>query len=144
MKRVAILAFLAAVVLPASAHAVPRGEAKLTVNGKAVTVDYGRPGLAGRDMIGQAKVGDVWRLGADSPTSLKTEAELSFGDKQVAAGQYVLRARREADDKWTLLVVKDGANVAEVPLTPATLKDSVEIVTIELREAKDGGKLVIS
>ena len=80
LQRKAVLAFvLAAAATPALAHGAPRGEAKATVAGKAVSIDYGRPSLAGRDMLGKAEVGKAWRMGADGPTTLKTDADLTFG-----------------------------------------------------------------
>lgn len=145
LKRTLIATLLVAgVAAPAFVQAAPRGTAKLAVAGKTVSVDYGQPSLAGRDMLGKAKAGDEWRLGADSPTALKTDAELDFGGKKVAKGEYILRARRDADDKWTLLVRKGEEVVAEVPLTASTLKESVETLDIALKEAKGGGELVIS
>ena len=41
-----------------------RGAAELKLHGKAVSVDYGRPALKGRqveDMLGQLPAGEVWR-----------------------------------------------------------------------------------
>jgi hypothetical protein len=136
--------FVAGLVAPAVALAASRGEASLVAGGKTITVDYGKPSLAGRDMLAKAQVGDEWRLGADSPTSLKTDAALDFGGKAVAKGQYVLRARRDAEDKWTLLVRQGETIVAEVPLVTTELKDSVETLRIVLNEAKGGGELVIT
>ena len=46
---------------------------QVTLAGKSVSIDYGRPSLAGRDMIAQLQPGQSWRMGADSPTSLKSE-----------------------------------------------------------------------
>lgn len=145
LKRTLIATWLVAgLAAPALVDAATRGEAKLVVGGKTITVEYGQPSLAGRDMLAKAKVGDVWRLGADSPTSLNTEADLDFGGKRVAKGQYILRARRDADDKWTLLVRKGDETLAEVPLVTATVKESVETLAVALKEAKGGGELVIS
>lgn len=145
LKRTLIATlFVAGLAAPAVVQAATRGEAKLAIAGKTVTVDYGQPSLAGRDMLGKAKIGDEWRLGADSPTSLNTEADLDFGGKAVAKGQYILRARRDADEKWTLLVRKGDETLVEVPLTSTVLKDSVETLNIALKQAKGGGELVIS
>jgi hypothetical protein len=143
LKRV-LLATLTVAAVATTAAAAERGTASLTVAGKAISVDYGRPSLAGRDMLGKATVGAEWRLGADSPTSLNTAADLDFGGKAVAKGQYVLRARRDGEASWTLLVRKGEQAVAEVPLASSMLKDSVEMLTIDLKPASGGGELVIS
>jgi hypothetical protein len=148
MKRVALVAVLAALaVTPAFAHAADRGEAKATVLGKAVVIDYGRPVLKGRDMLAQAEVGKPWRLGADAATTLKTDADLSFGGVLVPKGTYVLTATKVAADKWVLTAASNDADkktVAEVPLTPATLPAEVEQFTIGLTSDKDKGEIALS
>lgn len=125
---------------PAAAAAADRGEAKLTLAGKNVVVEYGRPSLRGRDMLGQAAVGQVWRMGSNAATSLKTEADLSFGAASVPKGTYVLTAKKAAEDKWTLLISQNDKVVQEVPLAGAKLEQSVETFTIELRGEKNAGE----
>jgi Protein of unknown function (DUF2911) len=144
IKRLAFLAVALASALPALAHAVERGEAKATVAGKKVIIDYGRPSLKGRDMLAQAEVGKSWRMGADAATTLKTEADLKFGEVAVPKGDYVLKATKLAADKWELNFSKeDGASVAAVPLTPQKLSDSVETFTIELTGGEAAGEFVM-
>jgi hypothetical protein len=141
LKRLAILAAGLLAAAPVFAQN-PRGEAKATVAGKAVQIEYGRPSLKRRDMLGQAQVGQAWRLGADSPTSLKTDADLAFGAVAVPKGEYVLRATKVADDQWQLNVEgKDGKKVADVPLASSKLDASVEQFTIDLAGEKDKGQL---
>lgn len=117
----------------------PRGETRVTLAGKPIVVDYGRPGLKGRDMLGKAAVGDEWRMGADSATTLKTPVTLTFGAKVVPPGDYVLRARKASETDWTLKFEQDGKAVAEVPLTSTALDRSVELFTIDLAEEKGEG-----
>jgi len=129
----ALAALVAVVAVPAFAQN-PRGEAKAMVAGKAVSIDYGRPSLKGRDMLAQATVGTAWRMGADAATKLKTDADLMFGEAAVPKGEYTLTATKTAADKWQLNV--NGADqkaVAEIPLTAEPVKDSVEMFTIELK-----------
>lgn len=145
MKRIAFAAAVVAMTVPALAQN-PRGEAKATVAGKAVAIDYGRPSLKGRDMLGQAQIGQAWRMGADAATTLTTDADLAFGAASVPKGEYVLTANKLAADKWQLNVLSktDRLKVAEVPLTLGKLAQSVEIFTIDLKGEKDKRELVLS
>ncbi len=147
MKQFVLITALAAVAAtPAFAHAADRGEAKATVAGKAVVIDYGRPVLKGRDMLAQAEVGKPWRLGADAATTLKTDADLSFGGVAVPKGTYVLTATKVAPDKWVLTAATNDADkkkVAEVPLTPGALPSEVEQFTIDLTGDKDKGEIAL-
>ncbi len=143
LKRIALAALAVAVAAPLFAQANPRGEAKAVVAGKAVSIDYGRPSLKGRDMLGQAQVGQAWRMGADTATSLKTDADLSFGAVAVPKGEYILTATKVATDQWHLNVLAkaDRAKVADIPLAPGKLDASVEVFTVALKGDKDKGEL---
>jgi hypothetical protein len=143
LKRIALAALAVMVAGPAFAQSNPRGEAKAMVAGKAVSIDYGRPGLKGRDMLGQAQVGQAWRMGADAATSLKTDADLSFGSVTVPKGEYILTATKVAADQWHLNVLAkaDRAKIADVPLVPGKLDASVELFTVALKGEKDKGEL---
>ncbi len=142
LKRFALATGVLVLTVPCFAQN-PRGDAKATVAGKQVSIDYGRPSLKGRDMLGQAQVGQPWRMGADAPTTLKTEAELSFGAVQVPKGEYVLTATKLEAGKWQIDVhTKDRSKtVAELPLASATLPESVEEFTIDLKGEGDKGEL---
>jgi hypothetical protein len=148
MKRFVLVAAIAVLAAtPVFAHAADRGEAKAMVSGKAVVIDYGRPVLKGRDMLAQAEVGKPWRMGADAATTLKTDADLSFGGVALPKGTYVLTATRMAADKWVLTAAtNDDARkkVAEVALTPAALPAEVEQFTIDVKGDKDKGELSLS
>jgi hypothetical protein len=146
LKRASLLACAVALAgAPAAwAQANPRGEAKAMIAGKSVTIDYGRPSLKGRDMLGQAQVGTPWRMGADASTTLKTDADLAFGSAKVPKGNYLLTATKAAPDQWVLNVAgADRSKVADVPLTLAVGTESIELFTIELTADKGKGKLVM-
>lgn len=148
MKRRSVLvSVLALVAIPALAHAAPRGEAKATVAGKVVSIDYGRPSLQGRDMLGRATPGEAWRMGADAATVLTTAADLSFGSSVVPKGSYTLTATKDDKGAWTLNVRdKDDKTkvLANAPLTQSAVKESVEMFTIELKGDKDKGTLTMT
>jgi DUF2911 family protein len=133
-----------AMVPAARAQMNPRGEASVTLAGKPIVVDYGRPALKGRDMLAKAEVGQEWRMGADSPTTLKTPVTLAFGSTAVAPGEYVLKAKKVSDTEWTLKLEKDDKTAAEIPLKVSPLEATVELFTIDLAEDKGAGVFKMS
>lgn len=146
MKKLAAL-LTAGLAISASsllAQANPRGEAKLTLAGMSIAIEYGRPSLKGRDMLGQAPVGQPWRMGADRATTLKTDADLSFGSTVVPKGEYTLTAMKLDADKWQLIVADKEKRVAEIPLTASKPKESVETFTIELSGEQGEGVFSMS
>lgn len=145
----ALLLGLAALAL---AHN-PRGKAEVTISGKKVTIDYGRPSLKGRDMLGQAAPGMVWRLGSEDATTVVTEGQLFFGAmhggpaQMIEPGSYSLFAMK-TEDGWRLLVNSEtgqsglahdpAKDLLGVPLQVETVADSAEMFTITLASAGDG------
>jgi hypothetical protein len=146
LKRMALAAVAVCVAAPVFAQGNPRGEAKAMVSGKAVAIDYGRPSLKGRDMLGQAQVGQAWRMGADAATGLKTETDLVFGTTTVPKGEYILTATKVAADQWQLNILSkaDRSKIADVPLAASKLEASVEQFTIDLKGDKDKGELKLT
>jgi hypothetical protein len=141
LKRNALvtsLAVTAATVL--LAHGNPREVVQAKVGAAEVSVEYGRPSLKGRDMLGQAAEGMVWRVGADKATTLTTTAGLSFGGHALPEGSYTLGARKDAGDTWTLLLEADGTTT-EAPLATRKLDESVELFTILVSSEGKGGQL---
>lgn len=141
----ALGATVATAQMPAQAPA-QRGETKAMIAGKSVTVEYGRPVLAGRDMLGLAKVGTPWRMGSGSPTSLKTDADLTFGTVALPKGSYVLTAVKNEKGDWTMIATNPDskAKVAEVPLMSSTIETPVEQFTIEVTGKRDSGEFAMS
>jgi hypothetical protein len=137
---VTMLVGLAAAALPQSN---PRGEAVAEVAGKSVSIEYGRPSLKGRDMLARAEVGTPWRMGADSATTLTTEADITFGDVTVPRGTYILTATKVDSDTWHLNVLSqaDRDTVADIPLKLARTDDETEMFTIDLEGEGNEGRL---
>jgi hypothetical protein len=155
MKRLVMMSFGLTVVL---AMALPllaanaRGKSEITLNGKTISVDYGRPTLHGRtvgEMLAQLKEGGFWRLGADSSTTFVAGADLAFGSKTVPAGAYSLWAEKLAGNKWDLVFNKQHGqwgtqhdpklDLVKVPLHESKASDSAEMVTIKLANEGGGG-----
>jgi len=130
-----------------------RGDAAATVKGKKISINYGRPNLKGRDLLAQAPVGTVWRVGANQATEITTEGDLLVGDKELKAGKYSLWVRRTGEDTWTLAFhpktgvwgappLKEGY-AAELPLKLEKATDSLDLLTINLADADGQGEVKI-
>jgi hypothetical protein len=160
MKRllIAVLALGLPLVMAVSGFAQrnPRATTKVSLEGKAVSVEYGRPSLKGRtvaQMLDQLKAGDFWRLGADKSTTFSAATDLQFGDVTVPSGEYSLWAQRGEDNSWKLVFNKqhgqwgtqhDAAqDLVSVPLNETKASNSAEMVTISLAKAGDGGVIAI-
>ncbi|MFQ5790080.1 MAG: DUF2911 domain-containing protein [Acidobacteriota bacterium] len=151
MKGLLTLAALAAAW--ASYAQSPRGTAEGTIEGKKISIDYGRPSLQGRDMLGKAPPGTVWRMGADTATGITTEGDLLFGDVTIPKGSYSLWCKRADEKNWELIFNKQtgqwgtqhdaSQDLASVPLKWESQDSSTEQFTIKVSSAEDGGELAI-
>jgi hypothetical protein len=84
----------------------PAAQASTTLNGKALTVYYCAPSMRGRKVMGGlVPYGKVWRTGANTSTTLHTEADLHIGDTSVPAGTYTLYSLPSAEG-WKLIINK--------------------------------------
>jgi hypothetical protein len=128
-----------------------RGAAEVTIKGKKITIDYGRPSLKGRDIFSMVQPGMVWRLGMNQATHIETAADLVVAGKEVKAGKYTLWLKKTGADSWTLAFhpktgvwgmpeLKEGY-IAELPLKTEKVADSAEQLTISLADNK--GKAAI-
>jgi hypothetical protein len=133
--------------VPASAQA-ERGKAELKAGPGAITVDYGRPSLKGRDMLAQLQEGAFWRMGMNQATVLTTPVDLAFGGTKVAKGAYSLWLKKAGDAFQLVLNSQTGQwgtqhdptkDVATVTMTKSALPAPVEMLTIGLAPAPKGG-----
>src|SRR5438876_9804082 len=69
----------------------PPADTTTKIGGKDVTIEYNAPSARGRKVEGGLiPYGEVWRLGADSATTLTTDTNLKIGDLAVPKGVYTL------------------------------------------------------
>lgn len=107
------LGVLAAFSGIASAQSPATTETK-TLGGKTITIKYSAPKVNGREgkiftkdgLIGKDKTYPVWRAGANSATTLTTEADLDIGGLAVPKGTYTLFVDITDPAKWELIVNK--------------------------------------
>jgi len=156
LMGVLALGLLANTVESALAQRNTRGTTQISLGGKMVSVEYGRPALKGRkvsELLDQLKPGDFWRLGADKSTTFSTAADLQFGEATVPSGEYSLWVERAEDNAWKLVFNKqhgqwgtqhDAAqDLASTPLKETKASNSAETVTINLTKSGTGGMIAI-
>jgi Protein of unknown function (DUF2911) len=130
-----------------------RGTAEATVNGKKVSISYGRPSLQGRDVLAQAPSGLVWRLGMNEATEITTDGTLVVDGKELKNGKYTLWVRKTGDNTWTLAFhpktgvwgkpeLREGY-AAETPLTLSKASDSAEQLVIDLADKNGSAEIKI-
>lgn len=127
----------------------PRDTARFqTTDGRRIYVDYGRPMMRGRKIMGGlVPYGRVWRTGANAATTFVTEADLMIGATRVPRGTYTLYSIPTAEG-WTLIVNRQtgqwgtqyepGRDFARIPMQVATVRGPVEQFTIALQPARAG------
>ena len=143
LRRSILMPILLLLACPAFGLQANRGTADATVNGKKVSINYGRPSLKGRDILSMVNVGRVWRLGSNSCTEITSAGDMSINGTSLAAGKYSLWAKKTAEDSWALeFHPKTGVwgmpeltegFVAELPLKLGKVSDSAEQLTISLK-----------
>ena len=159
VRLAALAATLLAVSSPAFAQALKpapsgRGTTAVTLNGGDrplnISIDYGQPHARGRAVAGAlaGDLGNVWRLGANEPTTLRSDVDLMIGTINVPKGTYTLNAETSASGAWKLIVnSKTGpaavpydpvTDLGRTPLTSRTLATPIESFTIWLIPAADG------
>jgi hypothetical protein len=125
----------------------PRDSVELLLNGKRLSVDYGRPSMRGRKIMGSVvPYGKVWRTGANAATGFSTQADLILGGVQLPRGSYTLYTL-PSSKIWKLITNKQTGqwgtvynkklDVARIPLKKKTLAHVVEKFTITLERTSE-------
>lgn len=128
--------------------ASPRDTAEMTFAGERIYVDYGRPYMRGRPIMGAlVPYGQVWRTGANAATTLVTPRDLRIGDTPVPAGTYTLYTL-PAESGWQLIVNKQtgqwgtqydpAQDLARIPMRVERTAAPVEQFTIGLVAGSPG------
>jgi Protein of unknown function (DUF2911) len=101
-----------------------------TVNGKKVSIEYGRPRLGNRtvkDLLSQLGPDRIWRAGGDQATTLTTETDLMIGGKRIPAGKYTLYLYAPETGDYALIVNSDLGVPLKViyPAAPPEVADAL-------------------
>lgn len=129
----------------------PHVRSQWTIDGAAISIEYGRPSLRGRT-VGKdvAPDGQIWRAGADEATTLKTDKPLKVGSLSVPAGTYTLFTLPAAKE-WQLVISREtgqwgtryseGQDLGRVPMRVGTAKAPAEQVTWAIDDTPAGATL---
>lgn len=152
-----VLAITASILVSAMIQgqmASPRGSADLALGGSKISIDYGRPYMKGRKIMGDlVPFNQVWRTGANKATHLTTDVDLTIGGVAVPKGTYTLFTV-PSEKGWKLIINKttgqwgipykpeyEKTELARVDMKVEKLSAPVEQFTIALEGS--GGKGVI-
>lgn len=144
----------ATVTMPLSA---PRVQGQPAPTPLVVSIDYGQPHARGRDVPAElSKDGTVWRTGANQATTLKTDADLVIGGRDLPKGAYSLYTIRE-NGKYFLIInnntgqwgteydaSKDHARVELRARTRTEAQESLQIALVPQDAQSARGTLTIS
>jgi tetratricopeptide (TPR) repeat protein len=90
-----------------SAMPSPRGTVSQVVGVTKISVDYGRPGVKGRTVIGNPAIvaydaAQPWRAGADENTVITFEHDVTIEGQPLAAGSYGIHMFPKSSGPWTV------------------------------------------
>jgi len=143
-----LLSAFGGVAIAQDKRASPHETVTETINGKKITITYGRPYKKGRVIFGGLEPwGKVWRTGADEASTITLEADAMIGPLHVVAGTYSLFTIPN-EKEWTLVLNKTakqwGAfkydqkmDYGRAPMTVTRSKVPVEQLTIALQKKGD-------
>jgi Protein of unknown function (DUF2911) len=106
VSGLALLAFGGLAAAQNQQRASPHETITSTINGKKISITYGRPYKKGRVIFGGLEPwGKVWRTGADEATTITLEGDAMIGPLHVVAGTYSLFTIPN-EKEWTLVLNK--------------------------------------
>jgi hypothetical protein len=121
----------------------PRDSVMLRLDTNFISVNYGRPSMRGRVIMGGlVPWNEIWRTGANEATHLRTNFDLTMGGVPVTRGRYTLWTI-PSKDRWTIIINKqtgqwgtrydDKQDLARFMVTPEVLPSPVDTFTVTLR-----------
>ncbi len=84
----------------------PHVKSEWTVDGAAITIEYGRPFLKARPEAQMMPPGKPWRTGADQATTITSSKPLTFGSVKLEANTPYTINTIPGDKEWQLLIGK--------------------------------------
>jgi len=121
----------------------PRDSVMLKLDTNIVSVNYGRPSMRGRTIMGGlVPWNTVWRTGANQATHLRTNFDMMLGGVPLPRGRYTLWTI-PSPERWTIIINKqtgqwgtrydEKQDLARFTIKPETLPSLVDTFTISLQ-----------
>lgn len=102
-----ILLIIFQVLKSKTKSASPEEKQTYSVGTAKVNLYYSSPSKKGREIFGGIiKYGEVWRTGANEPTTFETDKNLMIDGKKLPAGKYSLWTIPQKDN-WTVIFNKE-------------------------------------
>jgi len=145
--------------------ASPPAAAVGTIGSKSVWIAYSSPGVKGREGKIFTKDGliktsrgsqyPIWRVGANSATTLILSGKVKIGTLEVPPGAYTLFADISDPSNWTLIVNKatgewglgydSTKDLGKTPMTMSAPSSTIENLKWEIADKGDGtGTITLS
>lgn len=131
-----------------------RDTVQASVAGAEVVVDYGRPSVRGRQILGEVvPFGEVWRTGANQATHFTTSRDLQVGATTIPAGTYTLWTVPSPGGAELIVNAQTGQwgtiydpsrDLVRIPLEVREAREPVERFTITVDPQQGGGVLRLS
>lgn len=153
MKKYLLALASVALFLGTTAQDLPQPSPKATVSQRVgltdFTIDYSRPSAKDRVVFGElVPMDQLWRTGANRPSTIEFNTDITFGGTNVPAGKYAILSI-PGQTSWTVILSKnldlmgtegyeESDAVAKVSARATTLKNKIETFTIGFNNLRDG------
>ena len=105
---IAIFCFVGASAQIKTPQPSPTAEIEQAIGLTKVEVSYSRPGVKGRTIFGDlVAYGKLWRTGANSATTIKTESDIMLAGKSLKKGTYSVFTI-PGESEWTIIINSDA------------------------------------
>ena len=131
----------------------PHVKSEWTIDGAAITIEYGRPFLKGRPEAQMMPAGQPWRTGADQATVITSTKPLTFGSMKLDAGTTYTINTVPGDKEWQIVFGKlskpgqwgvpyqQALEIGKVPMQVGKAGKPAEQVTISIDDTAAGATL---
>jgi Protein of unknown function (DUF2911) len=127
----AVILFVAYQILQSQTKkASPEVKQTYSVGAAKVDLFYCSPSKKGRDIFGGLlKFGEVWRTGANEPTTFETDKNLTIGGKSLPAGKYSLWTIPQKDS-WIVILNKETPDWGVTWGSKAARNDKTDVLQV--------------